>query len=330
MPTKHNYKQHQSLTVVVNNNIKNNVEKPKRKRPKKKPELSQGGQAPIDPLTEEFPVLNTPADSRPSIHPVPVRNTVYTPSTVQISPVGMSYPIPHYFDRPYTNLERTMEDLRNSLMNEMNDVRSLISGAQKVQTNNNDTQTDAMNQAQTTTQTDAMNHTQSESQTDTATSANKMSMSEPQILYEVEPKKRRKKMSMSEPQTLYDLHDVPPLHPPDIPFQPPSPPPPPSPQPSISQSPPPPQPAPIEQEEPNPLIEELTSNLKSLNIGNAPQDDTPDDYLTTTAEYQHLSDDEVISRYRKYIPNRTTEGRTRASLITALIRNAKTRLSNRQ
>jgi hypothetical protein len=57
---------------------------------------------------------------------MPIRNTVYMPPTVQISSEGMTYPIPAYFDRPFTNLTRTVEDMRNSLMNEINDVRLLV------------------------------------------------------------------------------------------------------------------------------------------------------------------------------------------------------------
>jgi len=95
--------------------------KPKKRRAKPKPQQ--------EPILDEFPVLNTPALTRPNYGPMamPIRNTVYMPPTVQISPEGMTPPIPNYFDRPYTNLVRTMEDFQNNIMNEMNDVKSLVS-----------------------------------------------------------------------------------------------------------------------------------------------------------------------------------------------------------
>lgn len=45
---------------------------------------------------------------------------------MQISPEGATQPIPAYFDRHYTNLTRTMEDFRNDMMNEIQDVKNLM------------------------------------------------------------------------------------------------------------------------------------------------------------------------------------------------------------
>jgi hypothetical protein len=56
--------------------------------------------------------------------------------------------------------------------------------------------------------------------------------------------------------------------------------------------------------------------------------DIPEDWLTKASEYQMLSDEEILNRYRKYLPSMSTEGRTRASLAQALIRNAKIRSAN--
>lgn len=119
MPTKQSNKQTQNVSVVVNNKMCCDKPKPKKRRAKPKPP-----QEPID----EFPVLNTPAQTRPNYGPMamPIRNTVYMPSSVQISPDGMQPPIPEYFNRPYTNLVRTMEDMRTSIMNEVNDVKMLV------------------------------------------------------------------------------------------------------------------------------------------------------------------------------------------------------------
>lgn len=109
--SKQSNKQTQNVNVVVNNKV-GCCEKPKRKRksrPKQEePPMDDGG----------FPVLDTPAQTRPSYSALPVRNTVYMPSTVQISPEGMMPPIPSYFEKPMTNLMRTMEDFQHNMMKE--------------------------------------------------------------------------------------------------------------------------------------------------------------------------------------------------------------------
>ncbi len=127
MPTKQSNKQTQNVNVVVNNKMCCDKPKPKKRRAKPKPpprEASPTDQEPID----EFPVLNTPQarTNMPNIAPLPVRQTVYIPNSIQISPDGVNPPLPPYFDRPFTNLTRTVEDMRSTLMNEINDVRSLI------------------------------------------------------------------------------------------------------------------------------------------------------------------------------------------------------------
>lgn len=118
MTTKQSNKQ--TVNVTVNNNSKCcDKPKPKKRRAKPKPP-----QEPID----EFPVLNTPQarTNMPNIAPLPVRHTVYIPNSIQISPDGVNPPLPPYFDRPFTNLTRTVEDMRKSFMNEINDVRLLV------------------------------------------------------------------------------------------------------------------------------------------------------------------------------------------------------------
>lgn len=114
-----NNKQTQSVKVTVNNHINANP-KPKRRRSKPKP--------PPEPPIDDFPVLNTPMrnPAMPNISALPIRNTVYIPPSVQITPDGGAPPIPAYFDRPYTNLVRTMEDMQQSLMSEIDDVRQAI------------------------------------------------------------------------------------------------------------------------------------------------------------------------------------------------------------
>lgn len=113
----------QSVKVVVNNKIHCCDDKKKKRKPRKK---QQPQEQPID----EFPVLNTPINSRypqAGIAPMAVRNSVYIPSAMQITPEGISQPVPEYFNRHYTNLVRTMEDFKSSMMNEIQDVRNLVS-----------------------------------------------------------------------------------------------------------------------------------------------------------------------------------------------------------
>jgi hypothetical protein len=124
MPTKQSNTQTQSVKVVVNNKIACCDDKKKKRT---KPKRKQQQEAPQE--ANEFPVLNTPVNSRYSqggIAPMAVRNTVYIPNSAQITPEGMQYPIPSYFDRQYTNLTRTMEDFRDSMMKEIDDVRQTM------------------------------------------------------------------------------------------------------------------------------------------------------------------------------------------------------------
>lgn len=115
--SKQSNSQKQSVNVTVNNKMAC-CDKPKKKR-RSKPKPRQE-----EPMMDDgFPVLDTPAPSRPSYSAVPIRNTVYMPSSVQISPEGMMPPVPDYFQRPYTNLLRTMEDFQTNIMKELNDVR---------------------------------------------------------------------------------------------------------------------------------------------------------------------------------------------------------------
>jgi hypothetical protein len=124
MASKQSNKQTQSVKVTVNNKINCCDDKKKKRKPKRKQ------QAPQEQPVDEFPVLDTQVNARypqMGIAPMAVRNTVYIPNSSQISPEGMQYPIPSYFDRQYTNLTRTMEDFRDSMMKEIDDVRQTIS-----------------------------------------------------------------------------------------------------------------------------------------------------------------------------------------------------------
>lgn len=119
--SKQSNSQKQTVNVTVNNRMAC-CDKPKKKRrskPKPRPE-----EPPMD--INEFPALNTPALTRPSYAPFPIRNTVYMPSTVQISPEGMQPPIPEYADRRYTNMVRTLEDMQKNVLNEMQNLRQAM------------------------------------------------------------------------------------------------------------------------------------------------------------------------------------------------------------
>ena len=157
MSNKQSNKQTQSVKVVVNNKLSCNPCEKKKKKPKRKQQQPGQPEREASPLAQpinEFPALNTELNSRypqGGIAPMAVRNTVYIPNAAQITPEGMQYPIPSYFDRQYTNLTRTMEDFRDSMMKEIADVRQTISIRPPMMTN--DTQTD-FPQSSMDTQTD--------------------------------------------------------------------------------------------------------------------------------------------------------------------------------
>lgn len=128
----------QSVKGVVNNKINCCDDKKKKRKPRKKQQPQE--QQPVD----EFPVLNTQINSRypqGGISHMAVRNTVYIPNAMQITPEGIQQNVPEYFNRHYTNLVRTMEDFRTSMMNEMQDVKNLVS----IQPPNNSMATQTVN-----------------------------------------------------------------------------------------------------------------------------------------------------------------------------------------
>jgi len=169
MPPKQSNKQSVNLKVTVNNNISSkssNVNKDKKSKPRKQ----QPPPPPPDEM-DDFPVLNTPArnpTAMPNISALPVRNTVYMPSTVQISPEGAQPPIPAYFERPYTNLVRTIEDMRNSLMSEIEDVKGLMNTNPEMMAQETQTQPQGV-----TVGTDTM--------------PRQMTMAEPQSIFDINP-----------------------------------------------------------------------------------------------------------------------------------------------
>lgn len=119
MPNSQSNKQTQNVKVIVNNRIDSKCCDDKKKR---KPKKRQPPPPPPE-VINEFPALATPPSrantSIPNISPIAVRNVVYPAQTVQISPEGDAPPVPAYFEKHYTNLVRTIEDMRTSIVNEM-------------------------------------------------------------------------------------------------------------------------------------------------------------------------------------------------------------------
>ena len=191
--TKQSNSQKQTVNVTVNNKMAC-CEKPKKKR-KSKPKPKPRQEEPEMPMDDGFPVLNTPSPSRPTYSAVPIRNTVYMPSTVQISPEGMMPPIPDYFQRPYTNLIRTMEDFQNNLMKELNDVRQTARptvAPQGTQTMPDPIATQTMpemagQQTQTMMPEMAGQQTQTMPNPIATQTMPELSMSEPQSMFDISP-----------------------------------------------------------------------------------------------------------------------------------------------
>lgn len=274
MPTKQSNVQKQSVRVVVNNRIESKCCDDKKKR---KPKRRQPPPPPPE-VINEFPALATPPSrantSIPNISPIAVRNVVYPAQTVQISPEGDAPPIPAYFEVPYTNLVRTMENLRTAILNERRDIETLAQATQ--------TMSPAFNAI------------------DTQTTTPVLGMSSPQGAVNVPP---RTIVSSPNPDDVF------------------------LPSPPVLQT----QKTPVKD-----LINtfEASSSKASpsydLRQREEPEpDDIPEDWLTSSAEYQTMSDEEILKRYKKYYPNISYQGRGRKSLIDALIRNAKkTKFSN--
>ena len=121
MSNKQSNKQVQNVRVVVNNKMPCcDKPKPKRRKPQRKPQQEE--QAPMD----EFPPLYTPPARNGLMNMAPManRNSVYIPPTIQIS--NTSQPVPAYFDKFYTNMTRTMEDIASMIRKEQQDVNDLV------------------------------------------------------------------------------------------------------------------------------------------------------------------------------------------------------------
>jgi hypothetical protein len=112
----------QSVNVIINNKLNSCCEK-KKKRKMKTRDFRQEPQPQIE---NEFPALPTPA-ARQGAAFIPSgvsnRNSVYIPNSAQIEPEGVQPPIPAYFEKHYTNLQRTIDDMKENLMREIDDVK---------------------------------------------------------------------------------------------------------------------------------------------------------------------------------------------------------------
>lgn len=254
--SKQSNKQTQHVKVTVNNKIESKCCDEKKKKRRRR----QQQQPPIEEPINEFPVMDTPARRNTTIPnvslPVPLRNTVYAPNSISITPEGNAGPVPSYFESYYTNLTRTMEDMRMNILSEIEDVKQLTAL----------TRPDMMTNATQTTRPELSDQTFAVNippQTRPQTSPAIASTSSGTPVKDLIP--------LFETQLPYDLR---------------------------------------ERAEPEPAI----------NI--------PEDWLTRAVDYQMMTDEEILNRYRRYVRNTSTEGRTRKSLIDALIRNAKIRSAN--
>lgn len=105
-------KQTQNVKVVVNNTC---CPKPKPKRkPRKKP------QPPPQPTIPPVPPQQT---WQRGIQPTPPRPILYVPPTQQIMPEVTPMGIPLYFQTAYTNLQTTMNTMRENFNQKLEDLR---------------------------------------------------------------------------------------------------------------------------------------------------------------------------------------------------------------
>ena len=267
MPNSQSNKQTTNVKVNVINKIDSKCCDDKKKR---KPKKRQPPPPPPE-VINEFPALATPSSrantSIPSISPIAVRNVVYPAQTVQISPEGDAPPVPAYFEKHYTNLVRTIEDMRTSIVNEMRAKAQVLPDP-------------------------------------------------------MPPEAPERPMPVHPGYAEYQPENQPDFYVPnEDPFVLPS---------------PPEQPAPETQRTP---AKQLIKQFEGMSTSKAsppyglrqreePEpDDIPKDWLTSSAQYQTMSEEEILRRYKKYYPNTSYQGRTLKSLIDALIRNAKKRSS---
>lgn len=120
MSNKQSNKQTQNVKVIVNNKMPCcDKPKPKKRKQQRKPPQEE------EPM-DEFPPLYTPPARNGLMNMAPManRNSVYIPPTIQIS--NTSQPVPAYFDKFYTNMTRTMEDIASMIRKEQQDVKYLI------------------------------------------------------------------------------------------------------------------------------------------------------------------------------------------------------------
>ena len=121
MPNKitQSNKQTQNVKVIVNNKCCDEKKKKRKPRKQSNPSPDELDMSPPTPYLQAQPQSF-------GISPYPARAVTYAPSTQQISPEGVQLPIPSYFEKAYTNTERTMEDMRKAYQNELEELREAM------------------------------------------------------------------------------------------------------------------------------------------------------------------------------------------------------------
>jgi hypothetical protein len=114
MTTQSN-KQTQSVKVIVNNNI---TAPPRRKPQRRKPPPPEntGDMPPPVPPMPQFATGLSPYANRPM---------TFAPS-VQMIQADNGMRVPPYFEKPYTNREASLTEMRNALRSELEDVREAL------------------------------------------------------------------------------------------------------------------------------------------------------------------------------------------------------------
>lgn len=110
-----NNKQSQNVKVIVNNNITAPPRRKQRRKPPPPPENTGDMPMPV-PTMPPFAVGMSPYANRP---------LTFAPS-VQMIQADNGMRVPPYFEKPYTNREASLTEMRNALRSELEDVREAL------------------------------------------------------------------------------------------------------------------------------------------------------------------------------------------------------------
>lgn len=111
-----NNKQTQSVKVVINNNISPRRRRPQRRKPPPPPPENLGEMPPPVPPMPQFATGLSPYANRPM---------TFAPS-VQMIQADNGLRVPPYFEKPYTNREASLTEMRKALASELEDVKETL------------------------------------------------------------------------------------------------------------------------------------------------------------------------------------------------------------